>query len=59
MIQIGDLVKHAIFQSPSGVGVVVDIQHNRYRVRWIESPYNSKHSDTWCSRSQVKLMEKK
>ena len=57
MIQVGDLVKHAIFND--GIGVVIEIHHNRYRVKWFESPYNSKHSDTWCTRSQVKLMEKK
>lgn len=59
MIQVGDLVKHTILQSPSGIGIVIEKQGNRYRVKWLESPYNSKHSDTWCSRSQVKLMEKK
>ena len=59
MIQIGDLVKHAIFQSPSGMGVVVDIQLNRYRVKWIDNPYNSRHPTIWFNRSELKLMEKK
>ena len=57
MIQIGDLVKHNTFND--GVGVVIEIERNRYHIRWVDSPYNSKHSQTWLNRSQIKLMENK
>ena len=57
MIQVGDLVEHAVL--PNGVGIVLDKNSRRYRVKWIRSPFNSKYTDTWCSNSQVKLMESK
>lgn len=57
MIQVGDLVKHTTFND--GVGVVIEIERNRYHIKWVDSPYNSKHSRTWLKHSQIKLMETK
>jgi hypothetical protein len=59
MIQVGDLVKHAIFQSPSGIGVVVDKQRNRYRVEWVVNPYSGRSPTIWFNLSELKLMENK
>jgi hypothetical protein len=57
MVQVGDIVEHTSL--PNGVGIVIEKWANRYRVKWIRSPFISKHTDTWSKKSQVKLMENK
>ena len=57
MIQIGDLVEHTT--NTGCIGIVIDAKHNRYRVKWIQSPFKNGSTDTWSGLSQVKLMENK
>ena len=57
MIRIGDLVEHAV--NFGGIGIVIDVKHNRYRVKWIRSPFANGSTDTWSGHLQIKLMENK
>lgn len=57
MIKVGDLVEHAV--NNGGVGIVIDIMHNRYRVKWITTPFANGSTDTWSGHLQIKLMETK
>jgi len=57
MIKVGDLVEHAV--NNGGIGIVIDIKHNRYRVKWIRSPFSNHSTDTWSGHLQLKLMETK
>ena len=50
-MKVGDLVKHIFF--PNCVGLLVDFEQGRYRVRWLVKHPRLPSHDTWTVSTQI------